>query len=59
MVVPNVCGYTAGFARRKLHALGYSAAVTQVSGAGGTVAEQSPSPGAMLTQGSAVRLIVR
>jgi len=59
MVVPNVCGYTAALARRKLEALGYSAAVTKVAGAGSTVSEQSPSAGAMLTSGSAVRLIVR
>jgi len=59
MTVPNVCGYTAGFARRKLQALGYSATVTRVAGGGDTVSEQSPSPGAVLTAGSAVRLIIR
>ncbi len=57
--VPDVRGYTAVLAQRKLAAGGFGATVISVADSGGIVADQSPSPGAQARKGSAVRLIVR
>jgi hypothetical protein len=57
--VPDVRGYTATLAQRKLAARGFGATVISVAGSRGVVADQSPFPGAVAHTGSVIRLIVR
>lgn len=59
MSLPSVLGYTAGFARRKLEALGFSVAISELAGSSKTVSEQFPAAGALLPAGSLVRVVVR
>jgi len=57
--VPDVRGYTALLARRKLETQGFSATLSAVAGGRGVVAEQSPTAGTLASSGSVVRLLLR
>jgi beta-lactam-binding protein with PASTA domain len=57
--VPDVRGYTATLAQRKLAHRGFAVNVTSVTGAKGIVSEQAPQAGVRSPAGTVVRLIVR
>jgi len=59
LIMPDVSGYTAALARRKLQALGLSVAMTVVANAAGRVSEQRPAAGAQVMPGTLVQLVLR
>ena len=59
VVVPDVVGYTAALARRKLTAAGFAISAATVVDAHGVVAQQMPEAGKLVANGSTVRLLFK
>jgi beta-lactam-binding protein with PASTA domain len=57
--IPDVVGYTAALARRKLTAAGFAISAATVVDAHGVVAQQMPEAGKVVASGSTVRLLFK
>jgi hypothetical protein len=57
--VPDVVGYAAALARRKLSERGFAVIVSALAAAEGVVSEQTPRAGELVPDGSIVRLLIR